>query len=160
MRKRQGILQFLFFAVFFSVGAAALGGAVLCDDLIRYGHNRHIIAEAEESIARLQSLNAEYDALLEQLEKDPNLLKRLAPVTLGIEPNDPNTAYPRAKAGELSLARKALIEDVVQADAAPALPRWLQRCSDPPKRIALFVAGAGLVLISLACFTPNSAGEN
>jgi hypothetical protein len=159
MQERQGIFQIFFFAVFFSVGAAALGGAVLCDDLVRYCHNRDVVAEAQDSIERLQSLNAEYDALLGQLESDPDLVKRLAPVTLGIERNEPNTAYPRARAAELATARQALIDDAEHADMTPALPRWLQRCSDPTKRIALFIAGAGLVLISLACFSSNETEQ-
>jgi len=89
--QRQGIFQLLFFAVFFSVGAAALGGAVLCDDFIQYCRNTSLLQEAEASVKQLESLNGEYDALLQELEKDPELLKRIVPVTLGTEPNDPNT---------------------------------------------------------------------
>ncbi len=156
---KQGILHLLFFAVFFSVGAVALGGAVLCDDLIQYWHNKYRVHEAQVSIKRLESLNAEYDGLLDQLEKDPDLLKRIVPVTLGTEPNEPNTAYPKARASELAVARKALLKEAAEEPAGPSVPAWLQRCSEPRKRIALFLAGAALVLISLVCFTP-SAEEN
>ena len=157
---RQGILHLLFFAIFFSVGAVALGGAVLCDDLIQYWRNKYLVHEAEVSIRRLESLNTEYDGLLDQLEKDPGLLKRIVPVMLGTEPNDPNTAYPKARASELAVARKALVAEVGQEPAGPAVPTWLQRCSEPRKRIALFLAGAALILISLVCFTPGSAKED
>jgi hypothetical protein len=159
MHKR-GFFYLLLFGAFFSVGAVALSGAVLCDDLIRYCHNRHILAEAENSIERLQSLNSEYDALLDQLEKDPDVLKRIAPVTLGTEPDDPDMIYPRARASELAIARKTLVEEAGRTDAGPTIPQWLQRCSDPPKRIALFIAGASLVLISLVCFTPGAQEKN
>jgi len=153
--QSQSILHFLFFVVFFSVGAAALGGAVLCDDLILYCRNRRLISTAELSLDRLDSLNQEYDALLEELEKDPNLLKRLAPATLGTEPGDPNAIYPKAKARELALARKALF-DLSGPDELPeAVPVWLERCSEPQRKLGLFVAGAGLVLISLVFFTPK-----
>jgi len=158
--QRQGILHLFFFVVFFSIGAAALGGAVLCDDLIQYCRNKALVREAEASLKRLESLNAEYDALLQELEKDPNLLQRIVPVTLGTEPNDPNTVYPKARAGELAVARKALVAEAGQEPAAPAIPVWLQRCSDPPKRIVLFIAGASLVLIALVCFTPGAAEES
>jgi hypothetical protein len=158
--QRQGILLLLFFVVFFSVGAAALGGAVLCDDFIQYCRNRSLLQEAQGSLKRLESLNTEYDALLAELEKDPDLLKRIVPVTLGTEPNDPNTVYPKARAGELAIARRTLMAEAEEEPAAPAIPTWLQRCSDPPKRIALFIAGASLVLISLVCFTPGAAEEN
>ena len=158
--QRQAILHLFFFVVFFSVGAAALGGAVLCDDFIQYCRNKGMVREAEASLKRLESLNGEYDALLQELEKDPDLLKRIVPVTLGTEPNDPNTVYPKARASQLAVAQKALVEETEQEPLAPAIPAWLARCSDPPKRIALFIAGASLVLISLVCFTPGAVEES
>jgi len=158
--QRQAILHLFFFVVFFSVGAAALGGAVLCDDFIQYCRNKDMVRDAEASLKRLESLNVEYDGLLQELEKDPDLLKRIVPVTLGTEPNDPNTVYPKARARELAVARKALVEETEQEPIGPAIPAWLARCSDPPKRIALFIAGASLVLISLVCFTPGAAEES
>jgi hypothetical protein len=151
---RQGIFHLLFFVVFFSIGAAALGAAVLCDDFVQYCRNQHLVKEAQSSVQRLQALNADYDGLLEQLERDPNLLKRVAPVTLGTPPDDPCAIYPRARAEELAVARKALVEESDQDRAEASIPCWLQRCSEPTKRIALFIAGAGLVIISLVCFTP------
>jgi len=157
--QRQGILHLLFFVVFFSIGAVALGGAVLCDDFIQYCRDKSLLQEGQTSLKRLESLNAEYDALLQELEKDPDLLQRIVPVTLGTEPNDPDTVYPKARAGELAIARKALMAEAEKEPAAATIPTWLQRCSDPPKRIALFIAGASLVLISLVCFTPGAAEE-
>jgi hypothetical protein len=153
---RHGILYLLFFVIFFSIGAAALGAAVLCDDLVQYCRSRHRVKEAQFAVQRLKSLNADYDGLLEELEKNPDLLKRIAPVTLGTQPDDPCAIYPRARVQELAVARKALVEpsDVQHAEAP--LPMWLQRCSEPIKRIVLFIAGAGLVLISLVCFTPEA----
>lgn len=158
--QRQGILHLFFFVVFFSVGAGALGGAVLCDDFIQYCRNKDLVRQSEGSLKRLESLNSEYDALLDELEKDPELLARIVPVTLGTEPNDPNTAYPKARASELAVARKALMDETGEESVGPAVPTWLQRCSDPPKRIALFIAGASLVLISLVCFTPGAIEES
>lgn len=153
--QSQGIVHFLLFVVFFSIGAAALGGAVLCDDLILYCRNQQLVKEAERALERLNSLNDEYDALLAELESDPNLLRRLAPATLGTEPEDPNAVYPRARARELALARKALIAQAGEGPAEEAVPRWLQRCSEPRRKLGLFVAGAGLVLISLVFFVPK-----
>ncbi len=156
MQKSQGILHFLLFVLFFSAGAVALGTAVLSDDLIRYGRSRQVLNEAQLSIERLESLNQEYDALLAQLEKDPSLLRRIAPVTLGAEPADPCAVYPRAKARELAAARQALLAQAGQESVPPAVPQWLERCSEPRRKIALFIAGAGLVLISLVFFTSDA----
>jgi hypothetical protein len=151
--RKQGVLYLLLFVIFFSVGAAALGAAVLCDDLTQYCRNKSLLQDAQTSVKRLESLNVEYDALLQELEKDPDLLQRIVPVTLGTEPNDPNTAYPKARADELAIARRALLAQAEEEPPAPAIPLWLQRCSEPPKRITLFIAGASLILISLVCFT-------
>jgi hypothetical protein len=154
------MLRFLVFVIFFSSGAAALGGAVLCDDFIQYCRNKHLVRQAELSIHRLESLNAEYDALLEQLESNPDLIKRIGPVTLGTRmEQDPNTVYPKARAQELAVARKAL----TAANEEPtevSIPLWLQRCSDPAKRIVLFISGASLVLISMVCFTSGQDEED
>ena len=152
---RQGIFHLFFFVVFFSIGTAALGVAVLCDDFVQYCRNKHLVKEAQLSVQRLKSLNADYDGLLEQLEKNPDLLKRIAPVTLGTQPDDPNAIYPKARAEELAVARKALVEQADPEQTDAPIPAWLQRCSEPTKRIVLFIAGAGLVLISLVCFTPE-----
>lgn len=157
--QRHGILHLFLFAFFFSVGAVALGGAVLCDSLIQYYRNQHYLSEAERSLERLESLNAEYDALLERLESDPNLYRRLAPVALGTEPEDPNAIYPKARARELALARKALAARTQDEPNEPATPLWLQRCSEPRRKMALFIAGAGLVLVSLVFFSPRSTTE-
>jgi len=156
MQKSQGIIHFLLFVLFFSAGAVALGGAVLSDDLVRYWRNKQLLADAQESIERLKSLNAEYDALLVELEKDPNALKRVAPAILGTEPADPCTAYPRARAQELAIARRALLDEAEQAEARVVVPQWLERASEPRRRMALFISGAGLVLISLVFFTSDA----
>ncbi len=151
----QRILHFLLFVLFFSVGAGALGAAALCDDLILYWRNERLVEQAHRSLDRLRSLNDEYDALLKELQDDPNLLKRIAPATLGTQPEDPNAVYPKARARELALARRALMDQTGLPPEEAAIPQWLQRCSEPRHRIALFLAGAGLVLISLVFFTPK-----
>lgn len=156
---RHGILRFLIFVIFFSGGAVALGGAVLCDDFIQYCRNQHLVKQGEVSLRRLEALNADYDALLEHLESNPDLFKRIAPVTLGTKIEDPDTVYPKARARELALARKAVTDEANEEPVEAAIPRWLRRCSDPPKRIVLFISGASLILISMVCFTSTPDEE-
>lgn len=109
---------------------------------------------AEDSLKRLQSLNANYDAVLEQVKNDPNLFKRIAPATLGVEPSEANTVYPKATVEQLAAARKALTKDKNYKAAEPTLPDWLSRCSEPRRRITLFFAGAVLILVSFIFFGP------
>jgi hypothetical protein len=152
--QERDIISVFFFVVFFGIGAASLSGSILCDDLVRYYRNRQLLETARESLNRLESLNADYDALLDQLEKDPNLVKRIAPAALGVEPEDTNAIYPTATPEQLAAARKVLTEERNQQLADSMVPRWLTRCSEPHRRIGLFLAGAGLIFVSFICFVP------
>ncbi len=150
------VIQAVFFFLFFSIGAASLSSSILCDDLIQYYQNKQFLREAQESLDRLESLNTDYDVLLERLEEDPNLvIDRLAPATLGTESEDPNTVYPRATSRQLAAARKALMEESNQKPAEAAMPQWLRRSSEPRNRMLLFISGVVLVLISFVCFRPQ-----
>ncbi len=151
---RNTILRTLLFVVFFSIGTVTLAGSILCDDLLRYYRSKQLLRLAEESLNQLQSLNADYDALLKQLEEDPNLLERIAPATLGTEPADANTVYPNVTAEQLDAARKVLAEDLEQQPARAEVPDWVARCSEYPQRIILFSVGAFLIIISFICFGP------
>ena len=102
----------------------------------------------EELSNRLRSLNTDYDILLQNLEKDPNLFERIAPLVLGMERTDANTIYPKATEELLAAVKKALEEDSGQQPTEPVIPDWLVRCSEPTRRVVLFLAGAFLVLIS------------
>jgi cell division protein FtsB len=153
--QRQNILRTLLFVVFFGIGTAALTTAILYDDLLRYYQNKQLLRSEEETLKKLESLNADYDALLKQLKEDPALLERLAPATLGVEPNEPNTVYPKVTAEQLDAARKVLAKDPEQ-QAGAEIPEWIIRCSKPSKRITLFLAGSFLILVSFVWFGGNS----
>jgi len=155
MQGRKVIQAVLFF-LFFSIGAASLSSSILCDDLIQYYQNKQLLRTAQESLERLESLNTDYDVLLERLEEDPNLvIDRLAPATFGTESEDPNTVYPRARSRQLAAARKALMEESNGQSAEAAMPQWLRRCSEPRNRMLLFISGVVLVLISFVSFRPS-----
>jgi cell division protein FtsL len=159
----QKIIRAVLFVLFFGVGVASLSCAIICEDLAQYYQNKHLLNQSEESLKRLQSLNTEYDVILEKWKQDPNLVvQRVARATLGPnalpEPEDPNTAYPRASAQLLAAARKVLNEDKnpsLAEQAEPPMPRWLVRCRLRPSRITLFACGVILILTSFVCFRPE-----
>ena len=157
--QRQNILRVFLFVVFFGIGAAALSISILCEDLLGYYRNRQLLETAEESLNRLKPLNADYDALLEQLRTDANAIRRIAPATLGVEPADANTAYPKVSAEQLAAAKKVLTEDSDGEVAGQPVPAWLGRCCGSPQRIILFFAGAFLVIISFVWFGPIKQTE-
>ena len=141
------------FILFFSIGASALGLSVLCDDLIRYYRNVQLREAAQKAKEKLETFNEDYGSLLENIEQDPNFIRRIAPAVSGSEYLDSNAAYPRATAQELAAARK-IIGDPNEENTEPVIPAWLSRCSDPQKRMILFVSGIVLMLISFVSFRP------
>ena len=153
MQSRNIIRTFLF-VIFSFIGATVLCGSIICDDLLGRYQLENQLKKSEELLQRLESLNTDYDFLLRQLNNDPNFIKRLAPATLGTEPADQNTVYPKATAEQLAAARKALAKQSDQETTEPTVPRWLVRCSEPNKRIILALAGALLVLTSFIFFCP------
>jgi len=152
--QRQNILRTLLFVVFFSIGATAVYVSIISDELIGHYHKKRLLKAKQEDTNRLESLNADYDAVLEQVKKDPNLIKRLGPATLGSEPENKEAVYPKATPEQLDAARKALTEDSDTQPTEPMVPNWLIRCSQPIRRAILFLAGAVLILISFMCFGP------
>lgn len=156
----QSTLRMFVFIVFFSIGAAAMSVSILCDELLRYYHNKQALNSTEESTERLKSLKADYEVLLEQLKDDPNFIDRVVPVTLGIEANEPNTIHPKATAEQLAAAKEALTADANDKITAFPVPDWLNRCSEPRRRSVLFVTGAILILISFMYFGPVSQSRS
>jgi hypothetical protein len=146
-------IKMIFFILFFSIGTVSLSISVLCEDLIQYYRNRQLSRQAEQSLEKLKSLNADYEVLLNTLAEDPNYIKRIAPAAIGLENQDANAVNPRVEAEQLSAARRALTDPQL-APAEPVIPRWLSRCSEPTKRIIVFSAGIALILISFVCFGP------
>lgn len=151
--RRQDIVRMFLFVVFFSIGAATLSISILCDDLLEYYHSKELLRAAEESLNRLKSLNTDYDILLPQLEEDPNLIERLKAAVLGTEREDDGTVYPKVTPEQLDAARKALTEDAGKQFAEPTVPGWLERCSEPRRKMMLFLSGAFLILISFMWFS-------
>ncbi|MBA7649621.1 hypothetical protein ES703_57418 [subsurface metagenome] len=151
---KQNIIRTFLFVAFFSIGAAALGVSILVDDLLRYYHNRQLLETAKRNLQRLELLNSDYDALLQQLQADANFVKRIAPATVGSEPAEVNTIYPKATAEQLAAAQKVLSEDFDRQRTQPTVPNWLRRCSQPWRRTVLFLAGTFLILISFVSFSP------
>lgn len=146
--------------VFFSVGAVALTSAVLVPDLARYYQYRQVLHSTEQAVKELESLNEKYDTLLKNIEEEPNLLSRVAPVIMGSDFNEPNAVYPEASVEELDFIRQALQSSQPQDPNEVIVPRWLDRCSQPNMRLAMFLCGGALILLSFICFGPGQTKED
>ncbi|MCP4455476.1 MAG: hypothetical protein GY809_28790, partial [Planctomycetes bacterium] len=146
----HSLIRVIAFFITFGVGAGTLTLSVLCDDLTRYFANKQILALEQRKLVSLQEKVKVYDALLVNIKRDPDVMHRIAPAVLGIQTEDPNTAYPLTGVQELAAARKVLQKDA-NADISQ-MPPWLTRCCEERRRTALFLLGGVLVLIAFACF--------
>lgn len=146
--------RLIFFIILFTAGAVALATAVLYPDLLRYYQYNQLLQSSRDSLTELKLLNARYDALLENIEQDPNLLNRAAAVVIGAEPNDSNVVYPRTGPEQIAAAKYALEKyDDKKEDAVP-IPDYMKRLGRGGYRIAMFISGCGLVLVAFICFAP------
>ena len=150
--QKQNLLRTFLFILFFSIGAAAITASILCDEILQYYRNKQLLKYSQESLDKLQSLNIDYDILLQQLKADPNLVKRIAPAVLGTQPPDANEVYPKVTIDQLLATRDALKQKPNQLKQNSEVPGWLNRCMKPAKRSILFIAGAFLILICFICF--------
>jgi hypothetical protein len=151
----QNTVRLLLFAGILTLGATVVCIAALSDDLVQYYADRQRLVEARKMVDLLEKLNADYDALLEQIRQDPNLIRRIASATLGTPPQDANTANPEVRLEELLAARQSLSVTDDVPEEPPSLPDWLTRCSQPLHRLALFLCGAGLVMVAFVYFKPQ-----
>jgi hypothetical protein len=156
---KSDIIRVAFFIVFFSIGGSVLGLSVLCDDLVRYYRDVQLRKSAQQSVEKLKTYNEDYGSILENLDADPNYIRRIAAGSSGSEFQDANAILPDATARELAAARKALADPDEDA-IVPAMPDWLSRCSQPQKKMILFFCGVALILISFVCFRPVKPYSN
>jgi hypothetical protein len=158
--RKQDIRQMLLFAVFFGIGTAAVSISILAGELLKYHQGRELLKKNEIYLQKLEKLNADYDVLLKQLHSDPDAVKRLAPATLGTEPEDnKKTIYPKMTAAQLNAAKKVLMENHVRETKLPEENNWITRCSKFPRRVLLLLAGGGLIIVSLVYFGPGAGKE-
>ena len=162
----QKLIRLLAFFVLFGIGMAALAISILCDDLTVYFQNKQDLARAEKELEDIRQLVSTHDSLLHQLDRDPNMLKRIAPAVIGTGEEDPNVVYPDVGIEEYIAAKIALREHNQAEFHIPEMPEWLTRCRNPRQRMGLFFSGSVLILVSFTCFglahshgSVNGSGE-
>jgi hypothetical protein len=153
--QNERVIRTVAFIVFFSIGATVLAAILLCDDLVTLFYLKGLENQSQVNLNKIKSLITDYDIVLGQIEGNPKELARLAPATLGIEVNEPNTVYPRAAADKLAIARRALAEEPNRTEINQGVPPWLCLSCRWPRRHILFISGATLVLIAFVFFGPT-----
>ena len=157
MAKGSAILRYLLFCIFFTAGAGAVALSILIyPEINNYYKNRLQLRQVEEGNVRVEKLITQYDAQIQQLERDPNLLAKLQTFTFGHEPDLEGAILPKASEEELAAAKEALFAELNQQKDAQLVPQWVNRCGQANNRRILFVAGCGLLVINFIFFgTPR-----
>jgi len=154
--RQENFLRTIFFSIFFSAGIVTFVGVLLCDEFFRYYQKKQVLSVKEERIRQLENLIVDYDILLERFKKDPNIVRRVASVTLGMEHKDSNTVYPPVSLNQLAAASRILKQASDEDAVKPEIPAVLVRCTEKYNRFFLLVTGGGLILISFIFFGPTS----
>jgi len=156
MTKTHLFIRYIFFCIFFALGAAAILTAIAADEIRDYYQSRDLLNQTLQSNKKIENMLAEYDRQLSYIDNDPNILARLKPAVLGRQPQRDQTAFPVAPEKMIAKAKAALSSDRQTSPPDSTIPEWSTRIAKPAVSKALFFAGAGLILISFICFgTPS-----
>ena len=151
MRKGP-FLRVLLFIIFSCLGIAAISLSMLTQEWIDLYTINSKLRKVEQINRKIEVLNQDHQTLMDEIHNDPNMLKRLDTIVLGAEPADSNFPVPDITEQQLQKVKAVLAETDLQEEPDIAPPRWLQRCGKSRSRLILFIAGAGLILVSFACF--------
>lgn len=145
-------MRVFLFIIVIGLGIASLSLSMLSEEILDYYSRKIELRQLERSTRKTNVLIADYDALISEIDSDPNILTRLGSAVLGIDSNEPNGITVETTQAQLAVAMKVLQNQSTDAPAEVALPGWLLRCNKPRSRIVLFIAGSALILISFICF--------
>ena len=153
MNKPALTTRFLLFTVFFLAGLSAIVLSILAHpELYSYYHNRAALDELGAQNQKIEELTAQYTARIELIESEPNILSRFSATTFGQKPTAPDTAFPGVGNETLRAETEKLLKAEAPPEPADPIPNWLNRIMEPTMRIALFLAGTALILITFIFF--------
>jgi len=154
MTKLALIIRFLWFCLFFSVGAGAMTLAILAEpELLNYYLSRRALDEVYAQNEKIKELTDQYNAQINLIEQEPNVLERIRVLAFNQPLRREDTVFPRPSSQQLRRQTQMLFEMLEQKQNAPReLPYWLQRCIQPNIRRALFISGGALVMLTFIFF--------
>ena len=150
--QKGPFLRVLLFMVFFCLGIAAISLSMLAQEWIDMYTINLKLHKVEETNRKIEVLNQDHQTLIDKIHNDPNMLKRLDTIILGVEPAEVNFPVSDITKQQLRKAKAVLAETDSEEQPGIAPPRWLRRCGKSRSRLILFIAGSGLILVSFACF--------
>lgn len=161
MKKTASIVRYLFFCIFFAVGASAIALSILSDEIVQNYKNTEHLKLIEENSQEIERLIKAYDLELEQVKNDPEILERLSRRILGTgSDNGGGGADPMAARQELRIATEILKRNSDPNEATPMLRTYAQRATQKHVKKGLFLLGSGLILTAFIFFgEPKQKGQ-
>lgn len=150
--QKGSFLRVLLFIIFSCLGIAAISLSMLAQEWVDLYTINSKLHKVEQMNRKIEVLNQDHQTLIDKIHNDPNMLKRLDTIVLGTAPAEVNIPVPDITEQQLQKVKAVLaeIDSEEQSDITP--PCWLQRCGKSRSRLILFIAGAGLILVSFSCF--------
>jgi hypothetical protein len=152
MQKLEDIFRLILFMVSSAIGISAVALAFLAPEWENLYQLNAAVLQTQRNNQKIESIINDHQELTARISADPNILRRIAPVTLGIDPCEPNQPSVKMTADMLAGAKAVLQQQDGQDSDNTQIPKWLARCTQDDNRIVLFSAGAGLIVVSFACF--------
>lgn len=160
MTKPAAFLRYIFFCMFFTIGAGSIALSFLAPELSENIRNIDQLEQTLQNNEKLEELLEIYDRQIEITKSDPDILKRLERKTLGKDPTEQDTAFPVPSQKRLELARQAINENAKIQAPPSKLRKYIEHSAKPKTRKGLFYAGAALILIAFIFFgTPKQKLE-
>ncbi|MBN1788764.1 MAG: hypothetical protein JW806_10290 [Sedimentisphaerales bacterium] len=148
----EDISRLFFFLVFCAAGILSIGLAALGPEWKNLYELNSAIEQTRLSNEQIEKIISDHQVLISHINSDPNILKRIAPLSLGTEAVDGNN--PAGQMTEQMLGRvRAVLQQLDDRPKEAKVPKWLSRCTTEPGRAILFTCGGGLVVVSFACFS-------
>ncbi len=150
---KQDFFRGLFFALTFAAGTAVLALAFGSQEITDY-YQLKIHTETKRRLCeKIETLIADYNSLITEIQADPNVLQKVAPAILGIETPDANSARPQFLDPNLAAVSRELLKQADKTNnQSHTLPRWVQNCQTKPARAVLIISGSGLIFVAFVCF--------
>jgi hypothetical protein len=154
MSNLTRFIRYIVFCVFFAVGVGAIALSFLAGaEMTNYFHSRAALDKTLKDNEKMQSLISQYQDQITLIEREPNVLSRLQDVALGRLPEQrEGVVYPDAYNPQLTTVARQVLDEAEPTDPNAGTPAWVGRCAKPKMRSALFLSGAGLILITFMLF--------
>jgi len=159
MPKDEGIVAPIILGLVLSAVSGALNAIIRSEDeasgSILFGIPYHGYKLSKKAKKAIQRYNHRF------LEETKKMALEEKSSALNTNPNLLLPPQVRVQTEEDS--HSTLIKDVTVKEGElsyeSAMPVWLNRCSEPGKRVVLFSSGVILVLVSLVCFGPAKKSD-